>query len=98
MQASKGESASNPESSNSNSTEQRQERAWQAVARPWSPQGVTNEASTIEASINEADVADSANRNESERLRSWYAESSKDQVYNAIGYVRLTDQEQSRSG
>lgn len=102
MQASKGGGASNAESSNSNSTEKaqvhsamekRQERAWQAVARPWSTQGVTNQAST-----DQADVSDSANRNESEILRRWYAESPKDQVYNAIGYVRLYDQEYSRNG
>jgi|SRR6266480_3707223 len=92
MQASKEGSASNAESSNSNSTEPAPEQSvmeksqdvWQAVARPWSPQGVTNQAST-----NQAEAADSANGNfESERLRTWYAEPSKDQVYNAIGFVR----------
>ena len=97
MQASKGGNTSNAESSNSNSTgealvhsamEKREERAWHAVARPWSPQGVTNQTG----------VTNSADRNASEGLRRWCAESSKDQAYNAVGYVRLYGQEQSRHG
>jgi len=76
--------------------EKKQERAWLAVPRPWNPQSL--QVLTSQASNRHADVTVLAGQNESETLRRWYTESSKDQAYNAVGFVRIYDQNQSING